>query len=387
LIESTGRAPRQRALTRLRQQGATPEAIEQLLRESSIPLVESTACTFLWRGDADWVGVEHRVMGWPVPLALRRMPRTDLWHATAELPKGSRVEYRLLVRYGDNTGSVLDPLNPRRAVGPTSEMSVVEGEGYTTPDWALHDPAAVAGELSEVRVPSRALRRDVRLTIYLPARMRRDNRLPLLVVHDGGDFLKYSGLATVFDNLMHRRLMADCIVVLDHPDQRLREYAANAAHGRFLTGELVPMLERRLPLRGVPSGRVLAGASFGAVAALSAAVRAPGFYSGLLLESASLRYTVVGRDLAAGAVFEPVVRFVNELRAKPRVVTERIFQTFGAYEPLAEPNRAMTEVLQRLAGEVRVVEGLDGHNWTNWRDRLLDGLAWLFPGEARLIYP
>ena len=42
---------------------------------------------------------------------------------------------------------------------------------------------------------------------------------------------------------------------------------------------------------------------------------------------------------------------------------------------------------QRLAGEVRVVEGLDGHNWTNWRDRLLDGLAWLLPGEARLIYP
>ena len=87
-----------------------------------------------------------------------------------------------------------------------------------------------------------------------------------------------------------------------------------------------------------------------------------------VLESASLRYTVVGRDLAAGAMFEPVVRFVNELRARPRVVTERIFQTFGAYEPLAEPNRAMTEVLQRLAGEVRVVEGLDGHNWTNWRD-------------------
>jgi len=27
--------------------------------------------------------------------------------------------------------------------------------------------------------------------------MRRDRRMPLLVVHDGGDFLQYSSMATV----------------------------------------------------------------------------------------------------------------------------------------------------------------------------------------------
>ena len=152
---------------------------------------------------------------------------------------------------------------------------------------------------------------------------------------------------------------------------KLREYAASPAHGRFLTGELVPLLERRLPLRGSPQGRLLAGASFGAVAALSAAVRAPGFYGGVLLESASLRYTLIGRDLAAGQVFEPVVRFANQLRARPRVVTERIFQTFGSYEPLAEPNRAYALYLARgekpAPGEVVVsLELPDGRYRAEW---------------------
>jgi enterochelin esterase-like enzyme len=82
-----------------------------------------------------------------------------------------------------------------------------------------------------------------------------------------------------------------------------------------------------------------------------------------------------------------VVRFVNKVRARPERVVDRIFMTYGVFEPLAEPDRAMTEVLGQMTDEIRVVEALDGHNWINWRDRLLDGLGWLFPGEARLIYP
>jgi enterochelin esterase family protein len=280
-----------------------------------------------------------------------------------------------------------DPLNPRVVGEPIGSQSVLEADGYLTPDWAFPDPAAVSGELVDLHLPSRALRRDAHVTLYIPSRMRRDRRMPLLVVHDGGDFLQYSSMSTVLDNLMHRRLMADCVVAFTHPGDRLREYGASAAHSRFLTGDLVPHIEGSLRLRGDPRGRVLMGASFGGVAALSAAVRTPGFYGALLLESPSLRFTEANPAGTFGDVFEPVVRFVNSVRARPRKVTDRIFLTYGAFEPLAVPDRAMVEVLERMCDEIRVVEALDGHNWINWRDRLLDGLGWLFPGEARLIYP
>ncbi len=305
------------ALTRLHGDGASPEAIDQLLREHAVPLVEGSTCTFLWRGEADWVGIEHRVMGVPIPLPLRRLPGTDLWYASIELPPGARVEYRILVRRGDAAESMTDPLNSRVVTDPIGAQSVLEADGYVTPGWALPDPSAVPGELADLRLPSRALRREAHVTIYVPARMRRDRRMPLLVVHDGGDFLNHSSMGTVLDNLMHRRLMADCVVAFTHPGDRLREYAAGSAHSRFLTSELVPHVEGAFQLRGDPRGRALLGSSFGGVAALAAAVRAPGFFGGLLLESPSLRFTAEPAAHGYGPVFEPVVRFVNRVRARP----------------------------------------------------------------------
>ena len=377
----------QRALTRLLSEGSSPEAVDQLLREHPVPIIDGPTCTFLWRGEADWVGVEHRMLGVPIPLPLRRLKGTDLWHASVELPRGARIQYRLLVRRGEHTESMNDPLNPRVVGDPVGSQSVLEADGYITPDWTHPDPAAVAGELVDLRLPSKALSREAHVTLYVPSRMRRDRRMPLLVVHDGGDFLHFSSMGTVLDNLMHRRLIADCVVVFTHPGDRLREYGASTAHSRFLTNELVPKIEGTLQLQSDPRGRVLMGASFGGVAALAAAVRAPGFYGGLLLESPSLRFTEAATPGTFGEVFEPVVRFVNSVRASPKKVTDRIFLTFGAFEPLAVPDRAMVGALERACGDLRVVEALDGHNWINWRDRLLDGLGWLFPGEARLIYP
>ena len=385
MTPSPARSPR--ALPRLRSEGSSPEAIDQLLREQRIPLVEGTTCTFLWRGEADSVAIEHRMLEVPMPLPLRRLKGTDLWYASVELPRGARIQYRILVRRGEHTESIDDPLNPRVVGDAIGSQSVLEADGYVTPDWTYPDPAAVSGELVDLRIPSRALRREAHVTLYIPSRMRRDRRMPLLVVHDGGDFLHYSSMATALDNLMHRRLMADCVVAFTHPGDRLREYSATAAHSRFLTTELVPQVEGSLQLRGDPRGRVLMGASFGGVAALSAAVRAPGFYGALLLESPSLRFTEATPPGTFGEVFAPVVRFVNSVRARPKKVTDRIFLTYGAFEPLAVPDRAMVDVLERMCAELRVVEALDGHNWINWRDRLLDGLGWLFPGEARLIYP
>ncbi len=384
---SSGKAPRQRALTRLRAEGVRPAAIDRMLAENRVPLVEGSACTFLYRGEADDVAAEHGVFGLPLPLPMKRLRRSDLWFATIELPPCSRVEYRLLVRRGGHVESMLDPLNPESVSGPASTMSVLRAQGYKTPWWAVPQPNAVPGDMTEFHLHSRALRRDAYVTLYTPARMRRDDRLPLLVVHDGGDYINHAAFRTALDNLMDRRLMADTVVAFSHPGERLTEYAASPAHGRFLTAELIPRLEERLPLRGQPAGRVLAGASFGAIAALSAAVQAPGFYGGLLLQSASFLYTVVGREHPGGQVFDPVVRFVNAIRAQPQAIVEHIFLSYGAFEPSAQRNLAMVDVLRRMADQVRVVESLDGHTWTGWRDRLLEGLGWLFPGEERFVYP
>ncbi len=42
-------------------------------------------------------------------------------------------------------------------------------------------------------------------------------------------------------------------------------------------------------------------------------------------------------------------------------------------------------MLQQAGMEVRFVEARDGHDWESWRDRLRDGLSWLFPGPLMFV--
>ena len=84
------------------------------------------------------------------------------------------------------------------------------------------------------------------------------------------------------------------------------EYANSAEHARFLTHELLPQLEAEFPLVRDRSGRGLLGASFGAVAALSAAYRSPRRYGSLVLMSGSFVSADAGTDHGGGRVFDPV---------------------------------------------------------------------------------
>jgi len=144
----------------------------------------------------------------------------------------------------------------------------------------------------------------------------------------------------------------------------------------------LPQLEAEFPLKRHPSSRVLLGASFGAVAALSAAYRSPRTYGSLALMSGSFVFSASGADHGGGPAFDPVVRFVNRYRERPRRVADRLFISCGLYEPLIIPNRSIVPIFESAGMRVRYVEALDGHTWENWRDRLRDGLSWVYPGPA-----
>lgn len=380
-------ASRKLAINRLKdRRPLDAAAVDRFLARHQVPIVEGRRCTFLFRGEADEVFVVYRIVGLPDHLPLRRLRGTDLWHAVLELPEGSRVEYQLEVVRGGQRDRFNDPLNPRVAHSPVGSSSVCHAQGYQVPGWATPEPDARPGSLVDLVVPSRALRRDTPVTLYLPARFRRTARYPLLIVHDGGDYLQYAAAKTVLDNLIHTLDMAETIVAFSYPGDRLAEYANSAAHARFLTAELLPRLEAEFPLAGTPSGRCLMGASFGAVASLATAYRYPEVYGSLLLQSGSFVFTDIGQDHGGGAPFDPVVRFVNRYRAAPRRIADRLFVSCGVYEPLITPNRSMVPVFEAAGMTVRYVEARDGHSWENWRDRLQEGLSWIFPGPQKYVY-
>ncbi len=386
-MQTTLRSPGKLAINRLKERAPVdPAAIDRFIAQHDVPIVEGARCTFLYRGQADEVFLVQRILGLPDRMPMRRLWGSDLWYLVLELPYGSRVEYQIEVRRGDHHERFNDPLNPNVSHSPVGSSSVCHAAGYETPDWAQPDPDARPGELTEMVVQSRALRRDCEVTLYLPARFRRTAAYPLLVMHDGGDFLRYASAKTVLDNLIHRLDVAEIVVAFLHPRDRLTEYANSPAHSRFVTKELVPRLEVELPLAGNRSGRCLLGSSFGAVASLSAAYRSPDIYRSLVLMSGSFVFTDIGADHGGGPAFDPVVKFMNRYRAKPRRVADRLFMSCGVYEPLIIPNRSMVPTFESTGMDVRYVEARDGHTWENWRDRMRDALSYVYPGPQKLVY-
>ncbi|MGH3340263.1 MAG: alpha/beta hydrolase-fold protein, partial [Propionibacteriaceae bacterium] len=258
---SAGSGTNRLAINLLQQHDPIDEAaVDRFLAAHEIPIVEGRHCTFLFRGEADEVHLAQRILGLPSRLPMRRIPESTLWYIVLKVPGGSRVNYQLEVRRRDQVELFNDPLNPKHSHSPFGAISVCFSDGYITPEWTFPDIDAAPGELTDLVVESRAMGRDCPVTLYLPAGFRRNVSYPLLVVHDGGEFLQYAAAKVVLDNLIHRREIAETIVAFVHPKDRLVEYANSPQHARFLSHELSSRLEAEFPLVRNRSGRGLLGA-------------------------------------------------------------------------------------------------------------------------------
>ena len=204
-----------------------------------------------------------------------------------------------------------------------------------------------------------------RSTFLLATRQIRASVSRSVIVHDGPDYLRYAAASTVLDNLVHGGVIPPPVVAFVHAGERFVEYADDVRHHQHLTTELLPHLETELATGGEPASGVLAGASFGAVASLSAAVYEQTYKWTLLLQSvvaACRRLLAAPRGaVATDQAIHPV------LSRHPTAVTERIYVTCGVLESLICENHGLVPVLASTGMNVTFDESLDGHNWASWR--------------------
>jgi enterochelin esterase family protein len=374
------------ALRKLFRKGAPTRAeIDTFIAGAEFPLVDGSDITFVYRGNAEAIFLRCWISGLDTAQPFQELQDTDLWATTIELPPGSRIEYKLEVLANGGRHLIIDPLNKVIAHDPFGANSVCQAAGYQRPGWTLHDPDARTGSVAVERIESKVFKDSREFETYIPARFRRNRRYPLLVVHDGADYLKFASMKTVLDNLTHNLEIPPMIVALVQSPDRLKEYAGDDRHAEFLAEELLPYMADQYPLIDEQEARGVMGASFGGVATLHAAWKNPGLFGCLLLQSGSFAFSDIGRH-QRGPVFNPVVRFMNEFREQPGRPADKIYMSCGIYESLIYENRSLIPRLQQQGIEVRFEEARDAHNWENWRDRLRNGLSWLFPGPVWMVY-
>ncbi len=374
------------ALRKLVRKGAPSAAeVDEFVENAAFPLVDGTDVTFVYRGAADAVYLRCWIAGLNTAQPLQHLQGTDLWAITIELPEESRIEYKFEVESDGQRELLLDPLNDVVAHDPFGANSVCQGYRYEQPDWTEHDDETREGSIELIKIESKAFRERREVQVYLPARFKKNRRYPLLVVHDGQDYLRFAALKTVLDNLIHRFEIPQMIVAMTNSPDRLREYAGNDPHANYLANEMLPLLAEKFPLVDESYARGIMGASFGGVASLHAAWRYPGLFGRLLLQSGSFAFSDLGAH-ERGAIFDPVVRFMNDFRENPGRPGEKIYMSCGIYESLIYENRSLVPRLQAQGINVKFEEARDAHNWENWRDRLRNGLSWLFPGPVWMVY-
>jgi enterochelin esterase family protein len=344
--------------------------------------------TAAWEGPAD--SATSALLSFPDPrrelesVALlhelerpRRIPfeRTGgFWELRLARPPVARLEYLLELRGRDGeTGVGPDPANPLRAEGPFGEKSVLEFPGYAPPAW-LDDREAVTGDLRELPLESRRLGTTLDAMLWSAPETDPTEPLPLLLVHDGPEYARFSQLMHLLDHLADFGEIPECrAALLPPPLDRDEMYSASARYANALAAELVPLVRGHSPTQ---RELVLMGGSLGAVAALHAHWWNPGLVGGLFLQSGSFFRSRFDSHEAGFGRYGRVSRFVSRVHGGRGIfppVPATI--TCGTGEENFHNNRALAGALARRGFPVTLVEHPDAHNWTSWRDALAPHLA------------
>jgi enterochelin esterase family protein len=353
-----------------------PAVVSEFLANHEFPLIEPGAATFAWQGAADHVDILRWIHVGSDRVRFERVGGTDLWLLRLPVEDGGRFEYKLAIGRQGGEEWMLDPLNPAHARDPFGENSVCRTFGYTRPEWS-EPRGAPAGRIESITVESAAFGERREEQVYLPAGYAAGRSYPLVIIHDGGDFVTYADLSVSLDNLIDAADIPPIVAALIQTRDRMGEYSGGRKHARYLVRELMPVLQSRYGNSEEPGDRVVMGASLGAVASLSAAFRYPGVFGGLVLQSGSFILDERKLERRPHPVFHRIARLVRALRRAPQLPGTRAFVSTGELEGLAEENRALADFLRERGIDVLFKSARDGHHWHNWRDQLRDGLMWV----------
>jgi enterochelin esterase-like enzyme len=273
------------------------------------------------------------------------------WELAAPAPDAARFEYQFeLVAKDGSSRWVLDPENPKTATGPWGDKSVWEEPGYEPPVWLSDAPEPSPAE--PVTISSRVLKTELPALTW--AHPDASERSPMLVVHDGPEYVEHSALLEYLATLPPVR------ATLVGPVDRDETYSASARYARALAEEIVPQLPPAPAVVGV-------GASLGALALFHAHRRHPDSFDGLFLQSGSFFRRADGHERGFPR-YERIARFVGGVHRNRPERAIPVVLTCGTVEENLAANRAL-EVSLRVRGyDARLHEIRDGHNWVAWRD-------------------
>ena len=382
--------------------GGTTEAFWQTVAAQGTPLIEpledsadQAVLTFLVRGakrNARVIGAPSGDHEW-----LERLGQTDVWFKSFIVPTATRLAYRIAPDVPRIPGSARDR---RRALLATVQADPLNKHPWPVdaPDrfnqWstvALADapvqpgldvPPARHGNLRTVDLAAASLETSRRVHLYTSAGFSAsDPDAVLLVMLDGDAYTARVPVPQILDRLIEQgRLPPMAAAFLVNPDNatRGRDLPGSATFAKAVAEDLMALVRQETGLSPTPARTVIAGSSYGGLAAARIAFAYSSVFGNAIPMSPSFWWHPSGtaedlsEHLAATVAAAPPVQVRYHLSAG----------TFeyghGTDVAIRDSARHMRDVLVAKGYEATLCEYAAGHDYLVWRGALADGLIALF---------
>lgn len=377
-----------------------PDTLRARLTRAGGPLLDPgppgcTTATFVWRSTNPAVrhvyleanGITDRRR----PTELQRIPGSDLWAVSLDVPDRWRGGYGFLPRTHPITepepgqtewqwwrqvlaGLVTDDTNPRPTLATMGQSARSEAVMPAAPPQRWWEEARPAAR-GTMRVGTRTLAGVTRrIWTYAPAGLPDADR-PVVILFDGQVTALETPLAPAFDLFADRGIPVPLVVMIDSisPEQRSIDLTCSTRFLDALTGDLLPRLRSDLAVTADPRSVLVAGTSYGGLAATHAALHAPDRIGGAVALSGSFWWP--GPQMPGTPVQEQIPSIP--------VTSSRFWMAAGELEPrLIGQNRQVQNILRDRGFDVSYREFCGGHDYVQWRDLLVEGVAALLGPDA-----
>jgi len=363
------------------------------------PLVERYSAThdrvtFVWRGARD----NARIHGGPASYndRMRRLGDSDIWYISYDVPRDARFSYRVAadvphVRPAERRAALRatlqrDPYNARLIPEDSADLfeggSVLRLPQAPAPQVQASAADQPQGQWRSGRLSSKALGNERDIHIYQPAGSQAADLRHLLILFDGREYREIANAPVLVDALIDQgRIPPAWVVLVDNPGSaaRSRELPPNDAYIEFLRMELMPWLAAH-GVAAAAGDTVIAGSSYGGLAALHAGWRLPQYFGNVLSLSGSYWWG------PSGERGQWLTRRIADAPAAP----VKVYMSAGIFEnsgsgldvSLVQANRHLYDVLRARGYDVRYDESSTGHDYVAWRDALALGLEHLLGRPA-----
>ncbi len=361
-----------------------------LAAQKSFPVVEGEdRVHFLYHGEATDVAVAGDLFGARQEQMMTRVPGTDLFYHSMELPPDTRANYLFIKDYEE----IRDPRNPRQTsstiVGKDMEMAFSGEElpmswfampGWTPPAHLEEAPEASRGTLESHEIESAALAEQppgrpgapppqttIQLDVYLPhGYAESEARYPVVYVHGGEPARERGQLPNSLDNLIGKSVAPVIVAFVDISAQ------GPAYDGAFV-GDVVPFVDSTYRTVAAPEGRANAGVYFSAAAAMVSTLMHPDLFGKVAVQSVLLLTQIE-------TMIYPLLEGSGES-------LPALYMDWGTYDmrnphenwDITQGNRKLAQAMAEKGVELAGGEVHDGTGWSSWRNRTDRVFEALFP--------